>query len=528
MSDSGIMASMKTELRYKQIIDLEYLLHQDKERDALHIHQRDREIYLKNFSDHDESPDSPKTLLKLWVNERIANNFARPEQKSPGTIFEEVRRLASIIAITKGLAAGVIAGLVFFSYSGSTPINVFHFLLFFVVSQLFLVAILVSTFLLHRMLPGVKWSPFYTFIAHSVFQKFLKFLHKQWLTKLDSGKRLSVEHALGLFKSSNRLYGSIFHWPLFLFAQLVGIGFNLGLVTITALKVTTSDLAFGWQSTLQVSAEAIYAFAKTFALPWSAILPSGTSSPTLVAIEGSRIILKEGIYHLVTTDLIAWWPFLICSLIFYGLFLRLAFWGIGKFMERRSLCSLKFDSPGCLNILRRMQTPLVRTQAAPEPQIERSKTEDPLPLKTVPDCLPTTNPTPLVALIPDDIYSLCGEGILAPYLSPKGLDIRQIFKFMENYDEDQRLITSLKEHPWTEEEELFIIMEGWMVPLVDFLSYLKELRKVLPLSTIIHLGLVGRPENGRLSTVNHQDFDLWKKKITPGGDPYLSLFSLIP
>ena len=71
-------------------------------------------------------------------------------------------------------------------------------------------------------------------------------------------------------------------------------------------------------------------------------------------------------------------------------------------------------------------------------------------------------------------------------------------------------------------------MEGWMVPLTDFLSYLKELRNILNNETIITIGLVGRPANNTFSPVTENDYTIWQKKITALGDPFLQLLALTP
>ena len=159
-------------------------------------------------------------------------------------------------------------------------------------------------------------------------------------------KRVSVNHAFGIFKARSTVYGSLFYWPLFTLSQLFAIGFNVGLLTATLVKISTSDLAFGWQSTMQFSAEAIHRAVMLAALPWSWFVPPASSYPSLAEIEGSRIILKEGIYHLTTGNLIAWWPFLVFCLLFYGLFVRMTFFFIGKVMERKLPAKSKTGYPG--------------------------------------------------------------------------------------------------------------------------------------------------------------------------------------
>jgi len=61
----------------------------------------------------------------------------------------------------------------------------------------------------------------------------------------------------------------------------------------------------------------------------------------------------------------------------------------------------------------------------------------------------------------------------------------------------------------------FILMEGWMPPLVAFITYLKDLREILPEKTMIHLGLVGQTGAFRITPLTPQDLAIWRKKYRP-------------
>ncbi|TKB28522.1 DUF2868 domain-containing protein [Desulfopila sp. IMCC35006] len=520
------MRSMKTTWQYKHIIDLEYFCHQDVDVDNDTLHQRDRKIFLEN-KDQFGSEQSPanRRWIWAWLTKRMQQDFPTPEQKSPGTIFRDGYFMAKSLAVIIGIVVGLTGGFSFFTYTGTTPVNVFHFLLLFVVSQLALVSLLLTALLIRSLLPGLQAPSFYALLLRRMISRSMAFFHKQWLRTAAADKRVSVNHALGIFKARSTIYGSLFYWPVFVLCQLFAIGFNIGLLAATLIKISTSDIAFGWQSTMQFSAEAIHRFVMLAAMPWSWFVSQANSFPTLAEIEGSRIILKEGIYHLTTSDLIAWWPFLVFCLLFYGLLVRLILFLVGKIMERRSLHNLKLDTPACLALIRRMQTPLVTTQAAPEPK-KIEPTGNPgfmhqAPEGTAPHLLKQ------VVLIPDDIYPLCPTEKMEPLLQQKGFTIKERHRFMVSYDTDQQLKHRLAERTWQPGEGIFILMEGWMVPLVDFLSYLKELRTILPDNTIIHLGLVGRPDATVFTPAAPTDLTLWRQKIEALGDPYLSIFSLI-
>ena len=527
------MAPMKTTWHYRDIIDLEYFLHRDKDVDEDVLHVRDRGILLEQQN----SPVNKKELsryqlIRLWLDTRLAREFPGDEQRSPGTIFADTHFLGKNLAVIIGVLTGLFAGLSFFAYTGTTPVNVFHFLLLFVVSQLGLAALLGCGWLVRLVLPRMKPPSFYSLFFRGMMARLASFLHKQWLRSLAPDRRASLGQAFGIVKARSAVYGSLFYWPLFALAQLFAIGFNIGLLATTFVKITTSDLAFGWQSTLQVSGEALHRIVHLAALPWS-WLPLSGSYPTLAEIEGSRIILKEGIYHLATQNLVAWWPFLVLCLVVYGLLLRLGLFALGKAAEHRVLRHLDLTTAAVEALLRRMLTPLVSSQAPPEAekmtQEDGAGREPAEPQSAQTAQSPQAPPfLPQILLIPDDIFGLCPPEKLAPLLRNRGLAIKSVHKFMTGYEEDEEIKTMLAGSCQGPEEGVFILMEGWMPPLVAFLTYLKELREILPEKTMIHLGLVGRPVRSGFTPLAPQQLKLWRKKLAAIGDPYLHTFSLIP
>ncbi|MCP4340742.1 MAG: DUF2868 domain-containing protein [Desulfobulbaceae bacterium] len=526
---------MKTNWQYNNIIDLEFFCHQDSGADNNRLHQRDRDIYLENQEQlnnqkksRKEPSDEPSNcdLISLWLTERLRSDFPGPAQKSPGTIFGDTYLLARNLAVIKGIFVGLIAGFSFFSYTGTTPVNVFHFLLIFVVSQLAFAGFLIGACLLRPLLPRLKIPSFYSLLFRGMMANIVAFFNKQWLRTVATEKRVSINHAFGIFKARSAVYGSLFYWPLFALSQLFAIGFNIGLLAATLLKISTSDLAFGWQSTMQFGAATIHHGVALVALPWSWFVAEANSYPSLAEIEGSRIILKEGIYHLTTENLIAWWPFLVFCLLFYGLFLRMALFFVGKVMERTSLQNLQLDTPDCLALIRRMQTPLVSTQAKPEQKKTTTEKQTETPKEAPPPF--ALNLVDQVVLVPDDIYTLCPAEELVTLLQSRGFAIKDIHRFMVSYDQDLQVKELLASKEWQPGEGIFILLEGWMVPLTDFLSYLKELRAILPRNAIINLALIGRPDATIFTPVAPQDFTIWQQKIEAVGDPYLTIFSLIP
>jgi len=517
---------MKQKWDYQNYIDLEYLFHEDIDDPPARLHERDRNIFLEKGGQPDDNPPDHHKLISLWLDERIHHEFPGKENKSPGEIFLDSHSALKVLLVILGIILGVGAGLSFFTYSGTTPVNVFHFLIFFVFSQILLTFLLAFS-LLFRRLTGTAMSlpSFYSLFFGKLFKKLIQVTSRQWNKNLSASKRDSANQAMGLVKSQGRKYGSLFYWPLFTLSQIVTFFFNIGLLGATLFKISTSDLAFGWQSTLQFGAASLYKIIQLIALPWSWFIPSAIAYPSLEEIDGSRILLKEGIYHLATKDLVAWWPFLIFCLLFYGLFFRGICYLGGKWMEKRSLQKIRLNSAPCRRVIQRMLTPLVSTQAQPE--LKKAESE-------AIEGKETFQPTvgnhlfPQYILVPDDIYNTLPMERFEQILNSLGFAVKEQLKFMTDYDSDQEIKGYLQQQPWDNDTGLLILMEGWMVPLIDFLTYVKELRSVTTKETVITIALIGRPAKTVFTTVLQDDYTIWRKKIQALGDPYLNLFPLTP
>lgn len=520
------MAAMKTSQHYKQIIDLEYFLHRDSETAASELKKRDRDIFLR--LEEKQSVDiataySSQKLYRWWLKQRKQMEADESPSKSPGEIFQDTLSLAYFLAVLKGSLIGAISGLVFFTYTGTTPVNVFLFLLLFIGSQLILTSLWLLASFAKKIFPAFRRPSFYTSLILSALSRLNAVVHKQWINRVDARKRTSANHVFGIIKARKSVFGSLFYWPLFNLSQLFGIGFNCGLLAIMLLKVSTTDLAFGWQSTIQLSNHAIHKTVHAISLPWSFLVEGG--SPTLAEIEGSRIILKDGIYNLTTPDLVSWWPFLVLCLITYGLLLRLILFGAGKMMERFRLKRFTPATPPYLALLRRMKTPIVSTQAPPEQnQVEQQTGNEEIKQKVLQT---SALLSPQLLFIADDIFDNCPQLELISHLEALGFSAFETHRFQESYEQDQQLKSKIGDYNWQGEEGIFIVMEGWMVPLMDFLTYLSEIRELSAENTTITVALVGRPSSTIFTSVEENEMHIWKQKIEALGDPYLHLISLV-
>ncbi|SHO47904.1 DUF2868 domain-containing protein [Desulfopila aestuarii] len=516
---------MNSTWKYYDIMDLEYFFQQDSEMAGEELHERDRQILLDEGGATLKDQPAP-SLLALWLAARRKKHGGDP-QPLPGALFQEAHSLLCLLLIFFGLMSGAGVGLAFFSYSGATPVNVLHFLVLFVFSQLILAALLFARAGLIQL--GLRAIPHSLIIrALGTFALGLIVrLSRRTTSHLSGEKRLAAEANIGRMRSAAAIYPSLFFWPLFTIIQLASICFNLGLLAATFFKITVSDIAFGWQSTLQFSTQSLHSFISWMALPWSWLLPEGTGYPTLAEIEGSHIILKEGISSLQTPDLISWWPFLLLSVVFYGLLLRLLLLGMGLQKERRIYNHPIFSSLAARQVLRRMQTPTVSSQALPETTPQTAGKMTPHSPATSDHATDITL-EPVIALLPDEIFDSCQPETLARIMASEGFRITQSHRFMIDYDSDQQLLARLAAEQVEQAVAIVIIMEAWMPPLVSFQSFVREMRSRIGKLPIM-LRLVGKPdaENALTLVTDPSQSRIWREKMAALGDPQLTTRELI-
>lgn len=502
---------MDTDWTQRDIIDLEYCLDRDSNKSHEQLHRRDRAIFLECCNDRE---DDPQQLLHHWLTARRRALFDASGRKSPGSQVATSLRLLTLLLYGLGLVLGGAAGLSFFNYSGTNPVNVFHFLLLFIVPQLIMLVLLLGATVIR--LTGISLWPS---LLVRLFIGTLPFLSGRHGA---GAKRLS-----GLLRRITTAYSSLLYWPLFLMAQKFMAFLNTGLLAATLLKISTTDQAFGWQSTIQLSTPLIHRIVNLLAAPWSWLVPERFAYPSLAEIEGSRIILKDGVYHLATQDLVSWWPFLVLALLTYGLLLRLLLVPFGVIMHHRSLRRLNLHRPDLLRIVQRMRTPLLDSVAADAPDQLSAYSADGDRQSTSTRDRYAPSDRPLLSVVPDDLADKRFTVPLDHLLSRHGLPVgdREILRSDEPLPADQ--LQRIAEACRSQQTGLLLITEAWLPPINEWLHTLRQIRAAIGTTTPIFVGLVGSPtEEDGFATPLPQDRLLWQHKLQELGDPFLSVFEL--
>lgn len=504
-----------------ELLDLEFFLAADEGEDIDQLAARDREIWLKLPATVKESGTGK--LLRSWLNSRrqTENTTALP-----GALWRELFFLFAAVIMLLGLSSGGGIAFSFLAYSGAEPINVAAYFAIFVLLQLALLCFFTASVLCSRRQGrSILESSLLYSLCERLFFHFLA-VSQRASSRLSAATRLRWAARLGSLKNLRQRHGLLFIRPFFLLAQLFGISFNIGVLAATLLKVVGSDLAFGWQSTLQIDAAAVHTAATAVSLPWSWL--SEAWVPSLEQIQGSRLILKDGMYTLASRDLISWWPFLCLSVLCYGLLPRLLLLTVGLFQQRKELAALDFQQ-GCFRqIIHRMRTPQISAaapvnEAKPPPLLEEPQVSEPQAAETV-ETVQTA-----AALIPDELFADCPlEQLSAQILLRTGHQLGPALPFWTlDTSEEEELAALKKATAEQNTADILVLQEAWQPPVQEFLTWLGLLRQQVGPQPLIILALLGKPEADTLLTpARPEHLRIWRQKVATISDQALHVIQL--
>lgn len=517
--------------RLGDIVDLEYFLHRDI--DSLsagkheQLHERDRNIYLSSVQPaiKESLKGDRRSILYIWLNQR------RKERKDinvvlPGDIFNSVYGSLRWLFFIVGIVSGSGLAITFLAYTGDSPVNVFVYFSVFILSQLILLLFLVVLSLYRLYRKSSAPSSLLSGLINRLLRRMFVSAIDNVGQKLSADQRTKAESIIGTVLSKTRTYGIMFFLPPFMLTQLAGIGFNLGLIGATLFKIATTDIAFGWQSTIQLSASAVHELVQRIALPWSWAVAGDIAFPTLAQIEGSRIILKEGIYHLSTPDLVSWWPFLCFSVLVYGLLPRLILFTAAVFAKNRRLASHDFRQGSCEQLLQRMTTPQVSTRGCKVDDSALRNQENALDSSTQANRLEDENliVKQLLVMIPDELYESSSREEIESVVS----GIHDIMRINQNYASDRELLDTIGQLDMIHDADILLIQEAWQPPIMEYIEFIRQLRKSVGQGPCIKVGLVGKPSPATIFTpVRREDLQIWSHKIAAMGDPCIYVEGLV-
>lgn len=480
---------MKHGMRLGDYLDLEWFLEKDRALEPEALRDRDRSLGLAAQA----LAVPPDGQGMFWLQRRRESEDGGLPSASLRSVLILLRAVLGMV----GLVAGVSLVRALLLYSGVEPVNVSVFLLLAVLPQAGLSLLGVALLALRgarRREVGLSLRPLFDLV---------------WRRPGRLSPQAGFVRSVLLRKGRPvRLLG----WESLRLAHLGGLCLALGSLAGMVVSVAVTDLAFGWQSTLQVGAQGMHSLVSALSLPWSWLPAQWGLTPTLAQIEGSRIVLKDGMQALASADLAAWWPFLGMCLLVYALLPRLglllgAHWMLHR--EERGLAH-----PDLARIVDRMNSPLLgSTPAAEVPSV-------PLPIdarrtpaasgesgsgRTVVGCV-LLLPPELAGRIGDDLLSdlagrVCGHP--APRVIPANLDPQDI----------RHALDECAGFDWAGgHERIVLLVEAWQPPIRENLQALKLIGQAEGRSLILVLS--GRPSGGNwLTAPDEGSREVWADAV---------------
>ena len=541
---------MKDTFKIYNLMDLDFFLEKREELDPGDrqvLEKEDRKLYreeiLPFFSGKNLSLEKKNCII---LNFLVAFNKKKKSPGAasyPGEIFRQVYSYLLVFCMIAGVVSGAGAAGGFLAYSGNNPVNVTLFFFTFVVFQMLLLAFPLVTIFFSKTLGSTREY----FITNGFFSSLIIMVGKR-LGAIVYGKD-RISDAFLFFQKRKKRYGKSLIWPFFNLAQLFGIAFNSGILGSTILRVVSTDLAFGWQSTLSFSHDAIFRLVKCIALPWTFIVGQSNAYPTLSQIEGSRIVLKEGSYSLITSDLVSWWPFLSLSVLTYILIPRLIFLGTGLYMQKRALIKYGLSAAIVRHFLMSLEkdTLEIVQKNVKEPKRisgedirvdSRIKQEDNNHFPPATDGVDPIKPKDLPVnsrgdsfgdyslLIHSAVLELFSMDLVSDSATAKtGRKMTNSITISMDPDMDLPLLeNTFQVSGQKSPKDIYLVIEGWMPPIRETLVYFMDLRDLLGDEVCIFILLSGRVESEGIST---DQLELWKREIASVGDPGIYVETLV-
>ncbi len=499
-------------LQIADLIDLELQLRRDQTTDIEQLRRRDGQIGAKIGADRLEG----LSLLAAWLDQLRRSEYAGSE--TTGQKAERYLELIGLLLGMLGLLFGIAAVVPWLAYDTQRPVNVIFFWsalvgLQVVLLLLWLVAVMPASWL--AVLPG-----------GSAVQMLLRGMGRippavlLWLAnRVSRDYRQVMDLARGEARRLDWLYGPLRLWLLVRLTQTFAVTFNVGAIVAFVAISYGNDPTFGWRSTMLQPA-ALHQMATIIGGPWSAWEPG---IPTLHQVEKTRYSkLAERDFRRVPISVwAAWWPFLLASLLCYGLLPRLLTWLIADARVRYALRHVRWEHHDVLKLIERLHRPLVEMQALTgqeEAEAEGGRAE----LKQGAVEL-ESGPLTVVQWAGVELPRPQLEQILQ-HRGAAGVGQLYLVGQLDQAQDRQALDALPAIAPGG---QVLLVVEAWEPPVAEYLDFLTHMRKQLGEGVLIVVLLFHRDQQGAAVTPTGQDLEIWRRCLATLGDPWLAVQPLV-
>lgn len=261
---------------------------------------------------------------------------------------------------------------------------------------------------------------------------------------------------LGDQYNANGESGRLAFWQVVVFSQWFALGFFTGALLVFFALLVFTDLAFGWSTTLNVQAENVYAWVSFAAAPWSFIMPNAV--PDIALVESSQFYRIDQVGAVSNASRLGeWWPFVLMSLLIWGVLPRLMLFAVASWRSRVSAEAYLLSEPNVIALLERMSSPLVEPGDSKPRQSPVWKQEN-IPSASQ-DRFDFIGDKPVVIIWNDAIENMTLQGQVGAPLHLSSL-LSEV--------EKAKVLAEMREGY----DSLVLITKGWEPPLLEFLDLL--------------------------------------------------------
>jgi len=421
---------------------------------------------------------------------------ADEQNQSLGHRVEAGRRLACVALTVLGVLLGFAVAGVALGYEGRYPVNLFALLG--VLVGLPLLMLLITLLLLPGRIPGL--AAVQSVAAGMNPGRWVG----AWLDRF-----LGAElFAPGLLHGGASAFS---RWQLAVFSQWLALGFFAGALTVSLLLVTFTDLAFGWSTTLNPDPALVHAWVSALSAPWAGWLPQAVPDQALV--EASRYVRldQSPMAQGRVQQLGNWWPFVLMTIVVYGVLPRLLLLLFAAWRLRRATTRLLLEDPEVTALLDRLEAPLVDLGGNDD---EAPGGHDRPGLSGPREALAAEGLLLVIwnrAAAPEAARAWLREalGVEAAAVVEAGI--------LQDDAQQRGALAAGSREMQGSVRRLLVVTKGWEPPLLEFMDYLGLLREEFgtePSITIVPLDVQGR-------AVRESERDVWAKALARVRDPRL-------
>ncbi|MEM9752459.1 MAG: DUF2868 domain-containing protein [Planctomycetota bacterium] len=475
-------------LRFADLLTLSVTAQRDLSATRRSLHRRDRERFLAWVDERPTSGWDPETAVPV---ERVARWLREGEAGGLRVRVASALAWSFWISVIAAFGLGIAAALILFRYDGDRPINVLWVMLVFV--ALPLGTALISAVGMTTGWPRVGWT-----IGGGVWNWLWRRLAgRAWASAGTSVEALARTHA----KVLRRALIAHAWWV----GQCVGLAFVFGGTAAFAVILATSDLAFGWASTLELD-RALLEDGLGYAL-WFAsdLAPDAAMIEATVAERATPFVDR---YAADPAAFKAWWQPLLVLVIAYGVVPRLLLTAVAGWRRARAVRRATANHPSVADLDARLVTPFVDS-------VESMALSDEGETSRMP-ALPELSAAPMQDQgTAHEVFWLRWAEAPLPGNHAGGKTVP--IGGDASLADDRRAMDTIAEIP--HDQTVCIAIKAWEPPLADFTDWLTELRQRLGDGRDVQVvAMLRGPSDAPKAGV-------WQRSLARLADPWLRVFT---